>query len=117
MSRHNAFIRNPTSVEEASLKLVLLSVVDIFRDLSQEEMQEINRMVNMVTIKKGHVLYRPDEEAEVLFLIKKSKIQAYTITAEGTRLIIETIDRGTSFGEMPLTAQSMHPAGRCPSRV
>lgn len=56
MSRHNTFIPNPTPVEEASLKLNLLSMVDIFRDLSQEEMQEINRMVNMVTIKKGRSL-------------------------------------------------------------
>ena len=108
MSSHNTFIPNPTPVEEASLKLDLLSIVDLFRDLSQEEMQEINRMVNMVTIKKGQVLYRPEEEAEVLFLLKKGKIQAYTLTAEGKRLIIETIGPGTFFGEMPLTAQSMH---------
>ena len=43
-----------------------------------------------------------------MFLLRKGKIQAYTLTAEGKRLIIETIDPGTFFGEMPLTAQSMH---------
>ncbi len=108
MSRHNTSIFSLTSMEEAARKLNLLSMVDIFRDLSQEEMQEINRMVNMVTIKKGQVLYRPEEEAEVLFLLKKGKVQVYTLTAEGKRLIIETLDPGTFFGEMPLTAQSMH---------
>ena len=95
-------------MEEAARKLNLLSMVDIFQDLTHEEMEEINKMVKMVTIKKGHVLYRPEEEVEVLFLLKKGKIQAYTITAEGKRLIIETIGPGTFFGEMPLTAQSMH---------
>ena len=108
MTRHNTSTLNPTPAEEASLKLNLLSMVDIFRDLSQDEMQEINRMVNMVTIKKGQIIYSPDEEAEILFLLKKGKIQVYTLTAEGKRLIIETIDSGTFFGEMPLTAQSMH---------
>ena len=108
MSRHNTSILSLTPMEEASLKLNLLSMVDIFRDLTQEEVEEINKMVKMVTIKKGHVLYRPEEEAEVLFLLKKGKVQAYTLTAEGKRLIIETIDPGTFFGEMPLTAQSMH---------
>ena len=108
MSRHNTSILSLTPLEDAARKLNLLSMVDIFQDLTQEEMEEINRMVNMVTIKKGHVLYRPEEEVEVLFLLKKGKIQAYTITAEGKRLIIETIGPGTFFGEMPLTAQSMH---------
>ncbi len=108
MNRHNTSILNPTPAEETSLKLNLLSTVDIFRDLNQEEMQDINRMVNMVTIKKGHILYRPEEEAEILFLLKKGKIQVYTLTAEGKRLIIETLEPGTFFGEMPLTAQSMH---------
>ncbi len=108
MSRHNTSILSLTPMEEAARKLNLLSMVDIFRDLTQEEMEEINRMVRMVTIKKGHVLYRPEEEVEVLFLLKKGKIQAYTISAEGKRLIIETIGPGTFFGEMPLTAQSMH---------
>lgn len=108
MSRHDTPIPNPTPMEEAARKLNLLSMVDIFRDLTQEEIEEINKMVRMVTIKKGHVLYRPEEEVEVLFLLKKGKIQAYTITAEGKRLIIETIGPGTFFGEMPLIAQSMH---------
>ncbi len=108
MSRHNTSILSLTPMEEAARKLNLLYVVDIFRDLTQEEMKEITKMVKMVTIKKGHVLYRPEEEVEVLFLLKKGKIQAYTITAEGKRLIIETIGPGTFFGEMPLTAQSMH---------
>ena len=108
MSRHDTPVLSLTPMEEAARKLNLLSMVDIFRDLSQEEMEEVNRMVNMVTIKKGQVLYRPEEEAEVLFLLKKGKIQAYTLTAEGKRLIIETIGPGTFFGEMPLTAQSMH---------
>ncbi len=108
MSRHNTSILRLTPMEEAARKLNLLSMVDIFQDLTQEEVEEINKMVKMVTIKKGHVLYRPEEEAEVLFLLKKGKVQAYTLTAEGKRLIIETIDPGTFFGEMPLIAQSMH---------
>lgn len=94
----------------STLKLLLLSQMDIFRDLSQEEMQGIGGMVNMITCKKGHTFYRPDEQTEVLFLLKKGKVQVYSLTAEGKRLVIETIAPGTFFGDMPLTAQSMHQA-------
>lgn len=96
--------------QETSLKLDLLSGMDIFRDLSQDEMHGIEGMVNMVTCKKGHIFYRPDEQAEVLFLLKRGKVQVYALTSEGKRLTIETIGPGTFFGEMPLTAQSMHQA-------
>ncbi|MBI2850545.1 MAG: Crp/Fnr family transcriptional regulator [Chloroflexi bacterium] len=86
----------------------LLSQVDIFRDLSEEEMKEIGGMISMTTCKKGHVFYRPEERSEVLFLLKKGKVQVYSLTPDGKRLIIDTIGPGTFFGEMPLTAQSMH---------
>lgn len=89
----------------STLKLLLLSQMDIFRDLSQEEMQGIGGMVNMITCKKGHTFYRPDEQTEVLFLLKKGKVQVYSLTAEGKRLVIETIGPGTFFGDMPLTAK------------
>ncbi|MBI4286970.1 MAG: Crp/Fnr family transcriptional regulator [Chloroflexi bacterium] len=99
-----------TSCDEPLVKLNLLSMVEIFRDLNKEELQEIHDIVNMVTVRKGRIFYRPEEEAEVLFLLKRGKVLVYTITDEGKRLIIETIGPGMSFGEMPLTAQSMHRA-------
>lgn len=110
MNKRNSSLPGLAPGEEPSLKLHLLSKVDIFRDLSQDEIHTIEGMVNMVTCKKGYIFYRPEEEAEVLFLLKKGKVQVYSITSEGKRLIIETISPGTFFGEMPLTAQSMHQA-------
>ncbi len=110
MSKDNSLFPDLMSREEPSLKLHLLSKVDIFRDLSQDEIHTIEGMVNMVTCKKGYIFYRPEEEAEVLFLLKRGKVQVYTLTTEGKRLLIETIGPGMFFGEMPLTAQSMHQA-------
>ncbi len=91
-----------------SMKLNLLSKLDIFFDLSDDEIMEIEEMITMVTIKKGHLFFRPEEKAEVLFMLKKGKVQVYTISPEGKRRIVENITPGTFFGEMSLTAQSMH---------
>lgn len=110
MDKHDTFSGVPEPWEEPSLKLHLLSGVDLFRDLNQEEMHGIGEMVHMVTCKKGHVFYRPEEQVEVLFLLKKGKVHIYSLTAEGKRLIVEIVTPGTFFGDMPLTAQSMHQA-------
>lgn len=110
MNKDNSLVPGLAPGEEPSLKLHLLSKVDIFCDLSQDEVHTIEGMVKMVTCKKGYVFYRPEEEAEVLFLLKRGKVQVYTLTSDGKRLVVETIGPGTFFGEMPLTAQSMHQA-------
>lgn len=108
MRRNDSLQSGTSPTLEPSLKLNLLSKLDIFRDLSDDEIQEIEGMVKMVTCKKGHVFFHPDDKAEVLFMLKKGKVQVYTISPEGKRLIVETIGPGTFFGEMSLTAQSMH---------
>lgn len=108
MKKGDSLRSGSSATLEPSLKLNLLSKLDIFRDLSDDEIQQIEEMVKMITCKRGHVFFRPDEKAEVLFMLKKGKVQVYTISSEGKRLIVETIGPGTFFGEMSLTAQSMH---------
>ena len=95
---------------EQTGKLLLLSEFDIFCDLTADEVKEIGGMISMTTASKGHIFYRPEEQAEVLFLLKAGKVNVYTINADGKRLLIETIGPGTFFGEMSLTAQHMHRA-------
>ena len=107
---NSSLTKDSASGHESSLKAQLLSDVDIFQDLSRQEMDGILQMVSMVTCKKGYIFYRPDEQAEVLFILKKGKVQVYSLTAEGKRLIVEIVTPGTFFGEMPLTDQSMHHA-------
>lgn len=108
MNSRNSSSADSVLGEEPPIKLHLLSKVDIFRDLSEEEVREVEGMVDMVTCKKGRVFYRPEDKVEVLFLLKRGKVQVYSLTAEGKRLIIETLGPGTFFGEMPLTAQRIH---------
>ncbi|MBI2287850.1 MAG: hypothetical protein HYU83_02525, partial [Chloroflexi bacterium] len=83
MDKGNSLPSGLAPGEESSLKLHLLSKVDIFCDLSQDEMHAIGGMVNMITCKKGYIFYRPEEGAEVLFLLKRGKVQVYTLTSEG----------------------------------
>ena len=104
--------KNLTNLKTATgskqlMKLTLISKLDIFRDLSDEEVEQVEAMVRMIDCKAGHVFFSPDEKVEVLYMLKKGKVQIYTINQDGRRLIIDTLGPGTFFGEMSLTAQSM----------
>lgn len=89
-------------------KLHYLSEVDIFRDLSQREIKEITRVTTMTTVPKGRVFYRPNELGEVLFILKRGRVQLYRISPDGKKLVITTLGPGSIFGEMVLTGQRMY---------
>jgi CRP-like cAMP-binding protein len=88
-------------------KLSHLSEVDLFCDLTPEEVDRMADLTTMTTCSRGQVFYTPDRPAEVLFLLKRGKVQLYRISPEGKKLVIATLDAGAVFGEMPLLAQSM----------
>ena len=89
-------------------KMRYLKLIDIFQDLSEREMIELDQATTMSTCEKGKIFYRPGETGEVLFLLKKGHVQLYRISADGKKLILSTLAPGTVFGEMSVIGQRMH---------
>lgn len=89
-------------------KLEYLSMVDIFQDLSPDEVANIDRMTTMSTCEAGRIFYMPDETGEVLFLLKKGRVQLYRISPDGKKLVVATLGPGAVFGELSLIGQGMH---------
>jgi CRP-like cAMP-binding protein len=89
-------------------KINYLQMVDIFQDLSKAEIQELDRTITMSTCRPGKIFYQPEDTSEVLFILKKGRVQLYRISPEGKKLIVATIGPGTVFGEMALVGQTMH---------
>ncbi len=88
-------------------KVGYLKTIDIFQDLSQREMQEMDRSITMSTCKAGKVFYQPEDSSPALFILKKGRVQFYRISPEGKKLIVSTIGPGTIFGEMAIVGQGL----------
>ena len=88
-------------------KLGLLSAMDIFSDLSEEEIEAIMGGAPMRTAKSGTVFYGSDEGPEVLFLLKSGKVELYRQLADGKRLTLAIVEAGSFFGEMSLVGQRL----------
>lgn len=93
-----------------TLKREALSEIDIFQDLSDQEMDEMDRSTTMSTCEPGRVFYGPDEAGEVLFLLKRGRVQLYRLSPEGKKLVVAVLGKGAIFGEMSLVGQGMHNA-------
>lgn len=94
--------------ENESGKIGYLQMVDIFRDLTEAEIEEIDRATTITTCRRGKILYMPEDRSEVLFLLKQGRVQLYRISPDGKKLVIATVGPGAVFGEMALIGQGMH---------
>ncbi|MCA1635702.1 MAG: Crp/Fnr family transcriptional regulator [Acidobacteria bacterium] len=95
-------------VGELKSKIGYLSMMDMFRDLTMEEMREVDRATVMFTAPSGRVIYTPGETNEVLFLLKKGAVQIYKMSSEGRKLVISKVSSMSFFGEMGCIGQGMY---------
>jgi CRP/FNR family transcriptional regulator, cyclic AMP receptor protein len=91
-----------------SNKLEYLTSMDIFRDLTPVDLAQMDSQFTMTSCQPGKLFYSPEESGEVLFLLKKGRVQLYRLSAAGKKLVIATLGPGTLFGEMALVGQGMH---------
>jgi CRP/FNR family cyclic AMP-dependent transcriptional regulator len=90
-------------------RIRLLSLVDIFEPLSEEEIQQLNGQLSDVHLERGEVFYTPEDRSERLFVLWKGRVRIYK-TTDGREFTLATVEAGTVFGEMALTAQQMQGA-------
>lgn len=88
-------------------KLAYLQTVDIFQDLDEKQMKDIEAAVPMFTCEAGRTFYRVEDPAEVLFILKKGEVMLSRFNDEGKRLITATLKAGTVFGEMSFLGKHM----------
>ncbi len=89
-------------------KLSYISMFDLFRDLNPDEKAELDRTVTMTTCDAGRIFYMPDDTGEVLFLLKRGRVQLYRMTPEGKKIVVTTLEAGAVFGEMSMIGSGMH---------
>jgi CRP-like cAMP-binding protein len=90
-------------------RIRLLSLVDIFEPLSEEHIEQLNGQLSDVHLEPNEVFYTPQDLSERLFVLWKGQVRIYR-TIDGREFTLATVEAGTVFGEMALTAQQMQGA-------
>ena len=89
-------------------KLSYLSNIQVFRDLTPGELAQMDKQLTMSTCRSGKIFYMPEDSGEVLFLLKKGRVQLYRIAPNGKKIVVSTLGPGAIFGEMSLVGHGMH---------
>jgi len=97
-----------TTADDVKAKLGYLSETDVFVSLSSDERVWLAENTTMVTCEKGRVFYTPDEPSEVIFILKRGRVDLYRLAPDGRKLVVTRLDTHTIFGEMSLLGQGMY---------
>src|SRR5215203_2561951 len=87
----------PLSLEE---KVRLLSMVDVFESLPEEELKKISRLARDVSYERGEVLPEPQEGGEKLYVLKEGRVQLYVKIPNEGEITLSVVEAGSIFGEI-----------------
>jgi CRP/FNR family transcriptional regulator, cyclic AMP receptor protein len=85
----------------------VLREFDLFRDLTDAEVDRIGDAAPMRQLPAGQLLYSPDRPTEVLFILKQGRIRLYRIGLDGRTITTAIVDPGQVFGEMAALGQQL----------
>jgi CRP-like cAMP-binding protein len=96
--------------EPSAERIRLLSLVDIFEPLSEQDIERLNGQLPDVHLEPGQMFYGPQDHTEKLFILQKGKIRIFRMCPDGREFTLAVVEAGTVFGEMALTAQQLEGA-------
>ncbi len=105
-----ASLQRQASYKREFLKREFLKEIDIFRDLTPDDLAWLESTTVMTTVRKGRIIYHQEDTAEGLFLLKQGRVRLSRISPSGKRLELAILEPGTFFGEMPLLGEQMRNA-------
>jgi CRP/FNR family cyclic AMP-dependent transcriptional regulator len=91
-------------------RIRLLSLVDIFEPLSEEEIEHLNGQLPDRRLQRGEIFFGPEDRSERLFLLQSGRVRIFRSTPDGREFTLTVVEAGTVFGEMALTGQRLEGA-------
>jgi CRP/FNR family cyclic AMP-dependent transcriptional regulator len=85
-----------------------LSEVELFADLSAEEIAAFDRMAPARTFSNGDIVFSQSQPITALFILKKGRVRIFRVTEDGKALTMAILEPGAVFGEMLLVGQRMY---------
>jgi CRP-like cAMP-binding protein len=81
-------------------KSAYLNQIDLFRQLSPEELQAVDRLAALQEVPRGSLLLEPTRFEPVLYLLKRGYVRLYRVSPEGRQLTVSLLGPGNVFGEL-----------------
>ena len=75
---------------------------DIFRDLTAEQRDQLERQITYATYPAGYIFYAPEDYGDRLLILRRGRVRVYKLSPEGRALTLLVLQPKAIFGEMML---------------
>lgn len=86
-------------------KLWHLEQINLFKNLSDKELEELDELTVMKTADKNQFIYFPKEPSKILFFLKEGRIKIGSYSQDGKEVIKAILYPGEVFGEMGIVGE------------
>ena len=83
-------------------KIWYLKHFDIFKDLTDREIDVIDRISYMKHYKRRERIYGQDDPGDLVYLLKEGRVKIYKLSSDDKELTLAVLENGEIFGEMAL---------------
>ncbi len=87
-------------------KLWYLEQINLFKNLSEDEMQMIDRKSIMHSADKNQYIYFPHEPSKVIYFLKRGRVKIGTYSDDGKEILKTILYPGEVFGEMGIIGEN-----------
>ncbi|WP_240987115.1 Crp/Fnr family transcriptional regulator [Arthrobacter sp. Soil736] len=82
--------------------------MDLFADLTAEEMRAMDLMAPARLFHRGELVFSQAQPVTALFILKTGRVRVFRVAEDGKALTMAILEPGAVFGEMLLVGQSMY---------
>lgn len=93
---------------KAASHTTCVSLVPIFNHLEWEQMEDIAKITQSRTFKKGEYIYQPGETSDSLYIINTGLVRIFHLTESGKEQLVRFLRPGDFMGEMAVFRTSIH---------
>lgn len=87
-------------VTQAMLDLMIQ--IRIFDELDSDELRVVSKLMNFVDVEKGTVVFREGKTGNYVCFVAEGELDVVKALPGGERMVLTTLQRGSSIGEMSL---------------
>lgn len=81
-------------------KLWYLQKIQLFNEMSHEEMEELARTARMESVKKKNAIFLPGDPSLQVYLLKEGRVKISRVSEEGREVTLALLEPGEIFGEL-----------------
>ncbi|MFQ5597467.1 MAG: Crp/Fnr family transcriptional regulator [Nitrospiria bacterium] len=92
-------------MEEKS-KIWYLQKINLFKEMTSEEIGELDRATRMESVRKKTPIFFPGDPSQQVYLLKEGRVKISRISEEGREVTIALLEPGQIFGELEVLGDS-----------